>query len=63
MQRKAYVPGVAALLAALVTGCTAGDGTEGSDIDAKVNGAKASAAPPASTARFSSRAGPSGFPR
>ncbi|MGN9794238.1 DUF3558 domain-containing protein [Streptomyces sp. OZ13] len=46
MQRKAYVPGVAALLAALVTGCTAGDGTEGSDIDAKVNGAKASAAPP-----------------
>lgn len=46
MQRKAYVPGVAALLAALVTGCTAGDGTEGSDIDATVNGAAASAAPP-----------------
>jgi hypothetical protein len=46
VQRKAYVPGVAALLAALVTGCTAGDGTEGSDIDAKVNGARASAAPP-----------------
>ncbi|MFF3288398.1 DUF3558 domain-containing protein [Streptomyces sp. NPDC003023] len=46
MQRKAYVPVAAALLAALVTGCTAGNGTEGSDIDAKANGAKASAAPP-----------------
>jgi hypothetical protein len=37
---------VAALLTALVTGCTAGNGTEGSDIDAKANGAAAPAAAP-----------------
>ena len=30
MQRKAYVPGVAALLAALLAGCTGGSGDEGS---------------------------------
>ncbi|MEW2634840.1 DUF3558 domain-containing protein [Streptomyces sp. NPDC048389] len=46
MQRKAYVPCVAALLTALVTGCTAGNGAEGSDIDAKTNGAASPAAAP-----------------
>ncbi|MEV4330499.1 DUF3558 domain-containing protein [Streptomyces sp. NPDC049597] len=49
MQRKAYVPGAAALLAALVTGltgCTSGGGDDGSAPDAKANGAPASAAPP-----------------
>ncbi|MEU0374827.1 DUF3558 domain-containing protein [Streptomyces sp. NPDC006283] len=46
MQRKAYVPGLAALLAALVTGCTAGEGTEGSGIESKAGAAQASAAPP-----------------
>ncbi|MFJ8072380.1 DUF3558 domain-containing protein [Streptomyces sp. NPDC096176] len=46
MQRKAYVPGMAALLASLVTGCTAGDGTEGSGIESKAGAAQASAAPP-----------------
>ncbi|MFI2370414.1 DUF3558 domain-containing protein [Streptomyces sp. NPDC018833] len=49
MQRKAYVPGAAALLAALVTGvtsCTSGGGTTDSATDAKANGAPASAAPP-----------------
>ena len=46
MRRKAYVPGMAALLAALVTGCTAGDGTEGSGIESKAGAAQASAAPP-----------------
>lgn len=49
VQRKAYVPGAAALLAALVTGltgCTSGGGDDGSAPDAKANGAPASAAPP-----------------
>ncbi|MBT2368724.1 DUF3558 domain-containing protein [Streptomyces sp. ISL-10] len=49
MQRKAYVPGAAALLAALVTGvtgCTSGGGPTDSATDAKANGARASAAPP-----------------
>ncbi|MGW6143370.1 DUF3558 domain-containing protein [Streptomyces sp. NPDC055144] len=35
MQRKAYVPGVAALLAALLTGCTGGSGTTGDATDSK----------------------------
>ncbi|MCX4818544.1 DUF3558 domain-containing protein [Streptomyces sp. NBC_01142] len=46
MQRKAYVPGLAALLAALVTGCTAGSGTEGSATVDKPGQATTSAAPP-----------------
>ncbi|UYQ63674.1 DUF3558 domain-containing protein [Streptomyces peucetius] len=46
MQRKAYVPSVAALLTALVTGCTTGSGAEGSDIDAKAEGAASPAAAP-----------------
>lgn len=46
MRRKAFVPGVATLLAMLAAGCTAGEGTEGSDIEAKGGGAKTSAAPP-----------------
>lgn len=49
VQRKAYVPGAAALLVALVaglTGCTSGGGDDGSAPDAKANGAPASAAPP-----------------
>ncbi|MEW2081767.1 DUF3558 domain-containing protein [Streptomyces sp. NPDC005283] len=46
MQRKAYVPGLAALLIALVAGCTAGTGTDGSTTDSKAGGAKSSAAPP-----------------
>lgn len=35
MQRKAYVPGVAALLAALLTGCTGGSGATGDATDPK----------------------------
>ncbi|MFF1257865.1 DUF3558 domain-containing protein [Streptomyces sp. NBC_00056] len=35
MQRKAYVPGVAALLAALLTGCTGGSGATGDATDSK----------------------------
>ncbi|MFF8847110.1 DUF3558 domain-containing protein [Streptomyces sp. NPDC015127] len=49
VQRKAYVPGTAVLLAALVTGvtgCTSGGGDDGSAPDAKANGAQASAAAP-----------------
>ncbi|GGW64756.1 DUF3558 domain-containing protein [Streptomyces xantholiticus] len=46
MQRKAYLPGVAALLAALVTGCTAETGAKSSDIDAKANGATPAVAAP-----------------
>ncbi|MFF3321172.1 DUF3558 domain-containing protein [Streptomyces sp. NPDC002889] len=47
MQRKAYVPGLAAaLLAALVTGCTTGTDTDGSVVDSKAGGATTSAAPP-----------------
>ncbi|WP_405806913.1 DUF3558 domain-containing protein [Streptomyces sp. NBC_00210] len=44
--RKAYVPGLAALLVALVAGCTADTGTEGSAIDSKTGGTKTAAAPP-----------------
>ena len=39
MQRKAYVPGVAALLAALLAGCTGGSGDDGPTDDAKPGGA------------------------
>ncbi|MFD4143484.1 DUF3558 domain-containing protein [Streptomyces sp. NPDC058572] len=47
MQRKAYVPGLAAaLLAALVTGCTAGTGSDGSDAAAKQGSTASPAAPP-----------------
>ncbi|MFI2351877.1 DUF3558 domain-containing protein [Streptomyces sp. NPDC019443] len=46
MQRKAYVPGLAALLAALVAGCTADTGTGGSAIDSKAGGPKSSVAAP-----------------
>jgi hypothetical protein len=35
VQRKAYVPGVAALLAALLTGCTGGSGATGDATDSK----------------------------
>ncbi|MET4923171.1 DUF3558 domain-containing protein [Streptomyces sp. PSRA5] len=46
MQRKAYVPGLAALLVTLVAGCTSGTGGDGSDIDAKAGVATTSTAPP-----------------
>ncbi|MGW3623931.1 DUF3558 domain-containing protein [Streptomyces sp. NPDC000880] len=46
MQRKAYAPGLAALLAALVAGCTAGTANDGSAIDSKAGGPKTSVAPP-----------------
>ncbi|NUL05234.1 DUF3558 domain-containing protein [Streptomyces lunaelactis] len=46
MQRKAYVPGLAALLVAFVAGCTADTATDGSATDSKAGGAKASAAAP-----------------
>lgn len=46
MQRRAYVPGLAALLAALVVGCTAGTGTNGSATESKSGGGKAPVAPP-----------------
>lgn len=46
MQRKAYVPGLAALLVALVAGCTSGSGDDGSDIDAKAGVPTATTAPP-----------------
>ncbi|WP_405999255.1 DUF3558 domain-containing protein [Streptomyces sp. NBC_00829] len=46
MQRKAYVPGLAALLAALVAGCTADTGTDGSAIDSKAGGTPSSIAAP-----------------
>lgn len=35
MQRKAYVPGIAALLAALLAGCTGGSGSKGTSADPK----------------------------
>ncbi|MFE5374289.1 DUF3558 domain-containing protein [Streptomyces mirabilis] len=35
MQRKAYVPGIAALLAALLAGCTGGSGSKGTAADPK----------------------------
>ncbi|MFF3660734.1 DUF3558 domain-containing protein [Streptomyces olivochromogenes] len=35
MQRKAYVPGIAALLAALLAGCTGGSGSNGTATDPK----------------------------
>ncbi|WP_217568220.1 DUF3558 domain-containing protein [Streptomyces sp. GbtcB7] len=35
MQRKAYVPGIAALLAALLAGCTGGSGSNGTAADPK----------------------------
>ncbi|MFE9767962.1 DUF3558 domain-containing protein [Streptomyces sp. NPDC005808] len=48
MQRKAYVPGVAVLLAALLAGCTGGSGDDGTTDDAKPGdpGTTAPAAPP-----------------
>ncbi|MEV0777877.1 DUF3558 domain-containing protein [Streptomyces sp. NPDC050433] len=46
MQRKAYVPGLAALLVTLVAGCTSGNGGDGSDINAKAGVPTASTAPP-----------------
>lgn len=46
MQRKVYVPGVAALLAALLAGCTGGSGGSGSTDDANPgDGSTATAAP------------------
>ncbi|MEU1076773.1 MULTISPECIES: DUF3558 domain-containing protein [unclassified Streptomyces] len=45
MQRKAYVPGVA-LLVALVAGCSSGSGTDGTTTDSKAGVPKAAAAPP-----------------
>lgn len=44
MQRRAYVPGLV-LLAALVTGCTTGSGTDGSAADAKPGETTPAAAP------------------
>ncbi|MER5538328.1 DUF3558 domain-containing protein [Streptomyces mirabilis] len=38
MQRKAYVPGIAALLAALLAGCTGGSGSNGTAADPKPGG-------------------------
>ncbi|MEU7282797.1 DUF3558 domain-containing protein [Streptomyces sp. NPDC045431] len=52
MQRRAYAPGLAALLAAVtagvtgLTGCTAGSGGSGSAIDSKAGGPAAAAAEP-----------------
>ncbi|MGW7362413.1 DUF3558 domain-containing protein [Streptomyces sp. NPDC054841] len=46
MQRKAYAPGLAALLVALVTGCTAASGGDGSATGSKAGEAAGSAAPP-----------------
>lgn len=46
MQRKAYVPGLAALLVTLVAGCTSGTGGDGSDIDAKAGVPTTTTAPP-----------------
>lgn len=46
MQRKAYVPGLAALLVALLAGCTADSGTDGSAIDSKAGKGTSSVAQP-----------------
>lgn len=46
MQRKAYVPGLAALFVTLVAGCTSGTGGDGSDIDAKAGAPTTTTAPP-----------------
>ena len=46
MQRKAYVPGAAALLAALLAGCTGGSGSGGSAADSRAGGATTSAPAP-----------------
>jgi hypothetical protein len=46
VQRKAYVPGLATLLVALVTGCTASSGTDDPATDFKAGEAQSSAAPP-----------------
>ncbi len=46
MQRKAYVPGLAALLAVLVAGCSAGDGSDGSATDSKAGEGTQSVAEP-----------------
>ncbi|QHY97406.1 hypothetical protein SSPS47_20070 [Streptomyces sp. S4.7] len=46
MQRKAYVPGLAALLVTLVAGCTSGTGGDGSDIDDKAGVPTTTTAPP-----------------
>ncbi|MFC7266778.1 DUF3558 domain-containing protein [Streptomyces lutosisoli] len=43
MQRKAYVPGVAVLLAALLAGCTGGSGSGGSEEDPKGSDSTATA--------------------
>ncbi|MFJ7419915.1 DUF3558 domain-containing protein [Streptomyces uncialis] len=51
MQRKAYVPGVAVLLTALLAGCTAGDDSGGSTGDAKQGDAGA-AVPAAEPGRY-----------
>ncbi|MER7763106.1 DUF3558 domain-containing protein [Streptomyces sp. NPDC097619] len=45
MQRKAVLPGIAAVLAVLVTGCSGGTGSEGPSADSKA-GETAVAAPP-----------------
>ncbi|MFI6687510.1 DUF3558 domain-containing protein [Streptomyces sp. NPDC050485] len=45
MQRKAYVPGLA-LLVALVSGCSAASGTDSSATDSKAGDTKAAPAPP-----------------
>ncbi len=45
MQRKAYVPGLAALLVALLAGCTADTGADGSAIDSKAGETQPSPAP------------------
>ncbi|MFE6128213.1 DUF3558 domain-containing protein [Streptomyces sp. NPDC056437] len=46
MQRKAYVPGLAALLAVLVAGCSGGDGSDGSATDSKAGEGTQSVAEP-----------------
>lgn len=43
MQRKAYVPGVAVLLAALLAGCTGGSSDDGATDDSKPGGSSSTA--------------------